>query len=59
MDQPIDDLAYAKTILETALLTSPEPLPLPEPSPSSPDIIPFDVHAANADARASALRQRM
>jgi len=30
MDQPIDDLAYAKTILETALLTSPEPLPVPE-----------------------------
>src|SRR6476469_3297628 len=30
MDQPIDDLARAKTALEAALLTSPEPLPVPE-----------------------------
>src|SRR5438046_2386289 len=30
MDQPIDDLARAKTALETALLTSPEPLPVAE-----------------------------
>jgi len=30
MDQPIDDLARAKTTLEAALLTSPEPLPVPE-----------------------------
>jgi segregation and condensation protein B len=30
MDQPIDDLARAKTTLETALLTSLEPLPVAE-----------------------------
>jgi len=30
MDQPIDDLARAKTALEAALLTSPEHLPVPE-----------------------------
>ena len=30
MDQPIDDLARAKTALETALLTTSEPLPVSE-----------------------------
>jgi segregation and condensation protein B len=30
MDQPIEDVAHAKTTLETALLTSPDPLPVAE-----------------------------
>jgi segregation and condensation protein B len=30
MDQPIEDVAHAKTTLETALLTSPDPLPVTE-----------------------------
>ena len=30
MDQPIEDLTRAKMTLETALLTSPEPLPVTE-----------------------------
>jgi len=30
MDQPIEDLTQAKMTLETALLTSPEPLPVTE-----------------------------
>ena len=30
MDQPIEDVVHAKTTLETALLTSPDPLPVAE-----------------------------
>jgi segregation and condensation protein B len=30
MDQPIEDLTRAKTVLETALLTTSEPLPVSE-----------------------------